>query len=232
VTILILWSLAHYAVQVRAVAQRLDVRDVILDAADKLLATKGYGGMTMDALALEVGIGKGTLYLHFKSKEEVALSRVDRLNFRLIDRLAAIAHSTRPLDDKIRRMLVLRVLYRFDEVQRYRVSLDELFAAIRPALLIRREQHFASEMRIFADVVAFGVNNKRFISDDPMRTAESIVLCTNALLPLTLPCKDFGRRTHVARQVNAIASLVLTGLRAPMSSSASSPSAASRKQLP
>ena len=33
----------------------------------------------MDDLAREVGIGKGTIYLHFRSKEELALSHIDRI---------------------------------------------------------------------------------------------------------------------------------------------------------
>ena len=42
-----------------AVAVREDVHDLILDAADRLLARYGYRKMTMDDLAREVGIGQG-----------------------------------------------------------------------------------------------------------------------------------------------------------------------------
>ena len=45
----------------------------------RLLARYGYRKMTIDDVAREVGIGKGTIYLHFKSKEDVALSRIDRV---------------------------------------------------------------------------------------------------------------------------------------------------------
>ena len=59
----------------RAIAVREDISDLILDAADRLLARYGYRKMTIDDVAKEVGIGKGTIYLHFKSKEEIALAR-------------------------------------------------------------------------------------------------------------------------------------------------------------
>jgi AcrR family transcriptional regulator len=52
--------------------QRESIRDEILDATDRLLARFGYKKMTIDDLAQEVGIGKGTVYLHFSSKEEIA----------------------------------------------------------------------------------------------------------------------------------------------------------------
>ena len=50
-----------------------------MDATDRLLARFGYKKMTIDDLAQEVGIGKGTVYLHFSSKEEIALSHIDRI---------------------------------------------------------------------------------------------------------------------------------------------------------
>ena len=77
----------------RAIAVREDISDLILDAADRLLARYGYKKMTIDDVAKEVGIGKGTIYLHFKSKEEIALARVDRIVDRLNERLRAIADS-------------------------------------------------------------------------------------------------------------------------------------------
>jgi AcrR family transcriptional regulator len=41
----------------------------ILDAAVTLLLRWGYGRVTIDDIALEAGVGTGTLYLHWKSKE-------------------------------------------------------------------------------------------------------------------------------------------------------------------
>ena len=55
------------------------VRDRILDATNGLLARYGYRKMSMTDLAREAGVGKGTLYLYFSSKEDVALSSIDRL---------------------------------------------------------------------------------------------------------------------------------------------------------
>lgn len=47
--------------------------DAILEATMRLLAIKGFGAMTMDDVANDVGISKATLYQHFKSKEELAV---------------------------------------------------------------------------------------------------------------------------------------------------------------
>ena len=47
-------------------------------------------------------------------------------------------------------MLVERVLFRFDSVQHYSQSLNELLAHIRSPLLERRQRYFEEEARIFA----------------------------------------------------------------------------------
>jgi AcrR family transcriptional regulator len=45
--------------------------EAILDAARDLVETKGYAAMTLDDVTEHVGISKPTLYLHFKSKEDI-----------------------------------------------------------------------------------------------------------------------------------------------------------------
>ena len=129
----------------RTIAAREDVQDLILDAVDRLLSTRGYKKMTIDELAQEVGIGKGTVYLHFRSKEDLALSHVDRIVFRLLVKLQMIAHGGGPAGERLRQMLVTRVLHRFDSVQHYSECLSDVLAAIRPALLECGKRHFALE---------------------------------------------------------------------------------------
>jgi len=53
--------------------------EAILDAANRLLATKGFETMSMDDLAAAVGIAKGSLYKHFDSKEALAGATMTRL---------------------------------------------------------------------------------------------------------------------------------------------------------
>ncbi len=84
-------------------------RDAILDATDRLLSVNGYKKMTIDDLAREVGIGKGSVYLHFKSKEEIALSHIDRIIERLKARLRAIAQNKSTCEKRLRQMLIERV---------------------------------------------------------------------------------------------------------------------------
>ena len=53
--------------------------EAILDATNRLLGDKGYEAMSMDDIAAEVGIAKGSLYKHFESKEALAAAVMVRL---------------------------------------------------------------------------------------------------------------------------------------------------------
>lgn len=196
----------------RAVAVREDIEDLILDAADRLLARYGYRKMTMDDLAQEVGIGKGTLYLHFRSKEDIALSRVDRLVRRLVERLREIAAGNYSPADKLTEMLLLRVMFRFDAVQHYTESLSEVLRDIRPKLLDRHGQQFQSEAEVFAEVLKQGQRTGLFRCLDPFSTAQTLLAATNSLLPFSLSTSELGKRREVQETVTRIIDLLLQGL--------------------
>src|SRR5438105_14213000 len=110
---------------------RTEIPGRILDATDRLLARYGYKKMTIDDLAAEVGIGKGSIYLHFRSKEEVVYSHIDRVIVRLLQRLAQIAQSRRTPADKLRKMIVLRVIFRSYSAPHSRETLCDMFGHSR-----------------------------------------------------------------------------------------------------
>ena len=65
--------------------------EAILDATNRLLADKGYDAMSMDDIATEVGIAKGSLYKHFESKEALAAAVMTRLLLQTRDALDAVS---------------------------------------------------------------------------------------------------------------------------------------------
>lgn len=195
-----------------AIAATAEVRDAILDATDRLLARYGYRKMTVEDIARDAGIGKGTVYLHFASKEEVVLSHVDRIVERLKDRLRAIGRSDADAAIRLRLMLLTRVLYRFDSVQHYTQSLNDLLAALRPGLLTRRARYFDEEARIFAEVLNEGRDCGEFEFADALATARALLDATNSLLPYGLSTKELGEREEVKERATQIADLILHGL--------------------
>ena len=195
-----------------AIAPKEAVKDAILDATDRLLARFGYRKMTVEDIATEAGIGKGTIYLHFSSKEELVLSHIDRIVERLQDRLKEIARSDADAAERLRLMLLTRVLFRFDSIQHYTQSLNDLLAVLRPGLLARRAQYFEAEAQIFAEVLAAGRESGECSFDDAHATAHALLQATNGLLPYSLSTSELGAREEVEQRVADVANLMLRGL--------------------
>ncbi len=196
----------------RHVARRSDIRDLILDAVDALLATYGYGKMTMDDVARRVGIGKGTIYLHFPSKEELVLAHIDRIAETVVRKLEEQAGSSDSFDRRLRRMLVLRVLHRFDSVAHYSQSLGDLLSSVRAALLVRRQAYFEKEAAVFEAVLREGARLGALDCPDPMATSFVLIQSTNSLLPFNLSVRELGRREELEDEVGRIADLLIKGL--------------------
>lgn len=196
----------------RQIARREDIRDLILDAVDILLAKFGYKKMTMDDVARQVGIGKGTIYLHFPGKEELILSHIDRIADRIVAKLREIAGSTDSPDRRLHRMLVLRVLHRFDSVAHYSQSLGDLLSSVRAVLIVRRQAYFEKEAAVLEDVLREGARLGTLECADPRTTSFVLIESTNSLLPFNLSARELGRREKVEDQVGRIADLLIKGL--------------------
>ena len=59
------------SIRLRDVAARQERAERILDSARELLLKLGYKRVTIDDVAAHAGIGKGTVYLHWKTREEL-----------------------------------------------------------------------------------------------------------------------------------------------------------------
>jgi|ERR1043166_3451712 AcrR family transcriptional regulator len=187
-------------------------RDAILDATDKLLSLYGYKKMTIDDLAREVGIGKGSVYLHFKSKEEIALTHIDRLFERCLENLRVIGAKPLKPDERLRRMLIERVLYRFDGVQHYKQSLDEMLSYVRRQLLERRRYYFNQEALILGTVIREGQRSGLFLKGDPVDHGLTLISATNSLLPYSLSAIELGDRADLSSRTEKTAKLLIRGL--------------------
>jgi len=103
-------------------------------------------------------------------------------------------------------------MYRFDSVQHYSLSINELFAQLRPKLLERRQRYFGEEASILAGVLAEGSAAAEF-ADNAENYAEMLVIATNSLLPYSLSTYELGSREEIYKKVTDLADLLLTGIR-------------------
>ena len=72
---------------------KIQARSRIIDAAVLVVHRDGLGGATMDAIARELGVSKGALYLYFPSKTAVLAAILERFREEMIDRFERAAET-------------------------------------------------------------------------------------------------------------------------------------------
>jgi AcrR family transcriptional regulator len=75
----------------RIVKESEERKHEILDAAERLFASKSYEGTTINDILEATKIAKGTFYYHYKSKEEVMDGIITRRIDKGLERAKAIA---------------------------------------------------------------------------------------------------------------------------------------------
>lgn len=85
-----------------------DVRkNEILDAVDELFGQKGFDGTSTQDILEKVGIARGTLYYHFKSKEDIMDALIERYSKRLLGAGQEIATDKKiPVVERIIRVVM------------------------------------------------------------------------------------------------------------------------------
>ena len=107
----------------------------------------------------------------------------------------------------------MRVLFRFDSVQHYTQSLNDLLSSLRPKLLARRENYFAEEAAIFAEVIERGQAEGDFAGGDSIEIANTFLLATNSLLPFSLTTEELGAREDIEAKTLRLAKLLIQGIK-------------------
>jgi TetR/AcrR family transcriptional regulator, fatty acid metabolism regulator protein len=89
--------------------QRQEREELILQAAEEVLAEKGYYETSIDEIAARVGIAKGTVYLHFPGKEDLVVAILQRNARAVVELVEATVASARSNREKLE--AVLQVVY-------------------------------------------------------------------------------------------------------------------------
>jgi TetR/AcrR family fatty acid metabolism transcriptional regulator len=79
---------------------------LILQAAYDVITEKGYYEASMDEIAARVGIAKGTLYLHFKSKEDLIFMLIEQATIKFIALVDEIINQESSVQNKLEHILL------------------------------------------------------------------------------------------------------------------------------
>lgn len=74
----------------RIVKEAEERKNEILDVAERLFGIRGFDHTSTNDILKEVGIARGTLYYHFKSKEDILDAIIDRMTGQMIENAASV----------------------------------------------------------------------------------------------------------------------------------------------
>ncbi|MFC9542395.1 TetR/AcrR family transcriptional regulator [Lysinibacillus sp. NPDC056959] len=87
--------------------EAMERRNEILDVADKLFGQKGFDGTSTNDILEKVGIARGTLYYHFKSKEDIMDALIERYHAQILGAAKGIAaNKSIPVHERIVRVVM------------------------------------------------------------------------------------------------------------------------------
>lgn len=91
----------------RVVKEAEERKNEILDVAERLFGTKGFDGTSTGDILGEIGIARGTLYYHFKSKEDILDAMIERMTGSLVAKASEIAgNKDVPVLQRLTRMMM------------------------------------------------------------------------------------------------------------------------------
>ena len=104
--------------EVREGAAPKEKNEAILEAAKQLFGHYGYRRTAIDDIAREARIAKGTVYLYFKSKEEIFRALCQQLLDTVLFSAEEARQMAGSIDQRLRRMLAAKFDYLFELVHR------------------------------------------------------------------------------------------------------------------
>ena len=187
-----------------------DVRQKILDAAEHRLWHYGFKKTTVDEIASDAGVGKGTVYLYFEGKEDIGLAIMAQFKEKSMGQIEAIAHDlSKTSVQKLKEMLQQPMLSAFQRCHESPATL-ELVVAIKPHIRARMRPYLEQEWALLAGVLEEGNQLGVFDVPDTLRAARTLkTMCLGFLPPY--PC--VSSTDEIAAEIAHIVDLTVQGLR-------------------
>ncbi len=83
----------------------------IQEAAFRVISRRGLAGATMQEIADEAGVAKGTIYLYFGSRDALLQRSADVALSKLLETLEATLESARPFEDQFRALIEAKLTF-------------------------------------------------------------------------------------------------------------------------
>jgi len=161
-------------------------RPLILQAATDIFAEQGFAAVTVAEIAERAGIGKGTVYEYFSSKDELLFAVFEWMNEQIFERFQTLMKSGGSTSERLKKMLTVAAEVTCEQVEMQAVVLD-FWAASRGTGTEERYNRscletFRTYRELAADVIREGQDAGELNPDiDPEATAVMLVAAVDGL---------------------------------------------------
>ncbi len=157
-----------------------EVHEKIMSAAERLFAQKGYNGTSMNDIVEASGQSKGAIYNHFKSKERLFLSLLEKQTMLGLNQLKGSFASEDTAVEKLRKVLDLTMVNSCDcpsEVGR--MQIEFMISASRIKSLTSDMKNRYNTIHAFVrELIDEGINNGEFKSEVDSDSLTSLLYAT------------------------------------------------------
>jgi AcrR family transcriptional regulator len=200
---------------IRREQHKQELRTVILDAAREIFAREGYESFSMRKLAKQIEYSPGSIYLHFKNKEELFETLVEESFERLLQALNRIKNGQAEEDPAEALKKGMRAYVEFG----LRNPNDYRFAFLLRPPVLKRPYRTHPAFGTMRHMVGRCVDEKRFRPVDVETTSQALWAAIHGITSLLIqrPTFPWVGKKQVIEQVinNAVDSLMAaTGKRA------------------
>jgi AcrR family transcriptional regulator len=181
----------------------------ILDAAIGLLMQDGIQGLTMDRVAAEAGVAKGTLYVYFKNKEEILDASVETSFEPLIGALSVLLNGNQAPDRKLAEFSLCHLRF-FDE---HRDLIRVIFYDRERTHSEKNhytDERYRTMVRQVARALDEGIGQGLFVSLDSMKVAAMFI---EANMGMVMQRIHDGISGDVERDALQVTTLFMDGLK-------------------
>ena len=198
-----------------------DKRERILDAAERVFARRGFFASRVSEIAKDAGVADGTIYLYFKSKDELLISLFEERMKQVNEALAAAIAGKRPVEQL--RAFVRTYLKLIDEEP---VAAEVLTIELRQSNKFMKEYdnpRFVEFIRMLGGIIAAGQEAGELVSTIPSHIAARMIFGMLDELALawvlarspTIPAGAPGHRPKkfdIVRAADWAIALITTGI--------------------
>lgn len=188
-------------------------RRSIAEAARRVIAHRGLIGASMQAIAGEARVAKGTLYLYFKDRDELLEHAATGAFSELLERLQDVAHAGGPLPELLRTLVRTKVEF-FDQNQdflRVYVETRHQGEVCGAGQRRRSRPQYQRYLELLSSVLRAAMARGEIKKLDPARLAAFLAEGVSAILLRRL--SEPGRPAQ--QDVEWIVDLVLNGIAVP-----------------